>query len=316
MYRKKIVIDHACVTGTLRDFPVLVQLSDAGLRDCERGDVFFTADDEAVVPAHEIEHHDPETGELRAWVQVRALSAEADTVLFICHGAFDAPASRAPGAVWGSDYRVKCEEAESGGECRAVTSPNFSCAITVEAWIDADSYQAEALQSVVSKWRLSESFDKFDGYDAANTCGLDTRGFFGAVFDGRYVYFVPQNSGPAHPGRDTGHHGHVLRYDTQGDFASPSSWSAYDASETSGLVTRGYYGAVFDGRYVFFVPRIDGVEDSFAFALSLLKKTKVSIAPGVAFGNGAEGAVRICCAADHSILETAMERIHRFLAKR
>jgi aspartate/methionine/tyrosine aminotransferase len=68
-----------------------------------------------------------------------------------------------------------------------------------------------------------------------------------------------------------------------------------------------------EGAFYLF-PRIEGVTDSFGFALSLLKETKVSIAPGVAFGEGAEGAVRICFAADLSILEPAMERIDRFLS--
>jgi len=70
-----------------------------------------------------------------------------------------------------------------------------------------------------------------------------------------------------------------------------------------------------EGAFYLF-PRIDGVVDSFAFALDLLKKTKVSVAPGVAFGNGGEGAVRICTAADMSILEPAMERLHNFLSSR
>ena len=69
-----------------------------------------------------------------------------------------------------------------------------------------------------------------------------------------------------------------------------------------------------EGAFYLF-PRIEGVTDSFSFALSLLKETKVSLAPGVAFGNGGEGAVRICCAADRSILEPAMERLGRFLEK-
>jgi aspartate/methionine/tyrosine aminotransferase len=70
-----------------------------------------------------------------------------------------------------------------------------------------------------------------------------------------------------------------------------------------------------EGAFYLF-PRIEGVEDSFEFALSLLKETKVSVAPGVAFGKGGEGAIRMCCAADHSILEPAMERMARFLEKR
>lgn len=140
------------------------------------------------------------------------------------------------------------------------SSLSFSDAITVAAWVDSASYRAEALQAIVSRWRISESFDRFDAYDASHTAGLDTRGYFGAVFDGRYVYFVPQNTGIGPAGATTGHHGNVLRYDTQAGFQSPSGWSAYDASATSGLGTRGYYGAVFDGRYVFFIPRTDGID--------------------------------------------------------
>ncbi|MGD8294085.1 MAG: pyridoxal phosphate-dependent aminotransferase [Desulfobacterales bacterium] len=69
-----------------------------------------------------------------------------------------------------------------------------------------------------------------------------------------------------------------------------------------------------EGAFYLF-PQIEGVEDSNSFALTLLQKTKVAVAPGIAFGNGGEGAVRICCAAEMSILEEAMERIGNFLAK-
>ena len=63
--------------------------------------------------------------------------------------------------------------------------------------------------------------------------------------------------------------------------------------------------------YVF--PRIEGLTDSFDFCRRLLLETKVGIAPGVAFGKGGEGSVRICYAADRNILETAMQRLRRFL---
>ena len=33
-------------------------------------------------------------------------------------------------------------------------------------------------------------------------------------------------------------------------FWRPSSWAVYDAGQTCGLSTKGYFGAVFDGRYV------------------------------------------------------------------
>jgi hypothetical protein len=68
-----------------------------------------------------------------------------------------------------------------------------------------------------------------------------------------------------------------------------------------------------DGAFYVF-PRIAGLTDSLAFCMRLLQETKVGIAPGVAFGAGGEGSVRICYAAERSILEPAMERLARFLA--
>jgi aspartate aminotransferase len=64
--------------------------------------------------------------------------------------------------------------------------------------------------------------------------------------------------------------------------------------------------------YVF--PRLDGLTDSFAFCKRLLEETRVGLAPGIAFGEGGEGSVRICYAAERAILEPALERLARFLA--
>lgn len=65
--------------------------------------------------------------------------------------------------------------------------------------------------------------------------------------------------------------------------------------------------------YVF--PKIDGLTDSFAFCWKLLQETRVGVAPGVAFGAGGEGSVRICYAAERAILEPAMERLAGFLSR-
>lgn len=69
-----------------------------------------------------------------------------------------------------------------------------------------------------------------------------------------------------------------------------------------------------EGAFYLF-PRVEGITDSFAFCLALLKETKVAVAPGVAFGIGGEGALRICTASDLSILEPAMERLCRFIER-
>jgi aspartate/methionine/tyrosine aminotransferase len=69
-----------------------------------------------------------------------------------------------------------------------------------------------------------------------------------------------------------------------------------------------------DGAFYLF-PKIEGLKDSFDFCRRLLHETKVGIAPGVAFGAGGEGSVRICYAAERSILEEGLEKFVRFLAK-
>jgi aspartate/methionine/tyrosine aminotransferase len=70
-----------------------------------------------------------------------------------------------------------------------------------------------------------------------------------------------------------------------------------------------------EGAFYLF-PKVDGVMDSFEFCRLLLLDTRVGLAPGVAFGAGGEGSVRICYAAELPILKTAMERLALFLGAR
>ncbi len=69
-----------------------------------------------------------------------------------------------------------------------------------------------------------------------------------------------------------------------------------------------------DGAFYLF-PRIDGLRDSFDFCRRLLMEKKVGLAPGVAFGAGGEGSIRICYAADRTVLEPALERLGQFLVE-
>lgn len=63
-----------------------------------------------------------------------------------------------------------------------------------------------------------------------------------------------------------------------------------------------------DGAFYLF-PRIEGLADSFALCRRVLDETGVGLAPGVAFGEAGEGAVRICYAVDAEHLAAAMERV-------
>lgn len=68
-----------------------------------------------------------------------------------------------------------------------------------------------------------------------------------------------------------------------------------------------------EGAFYIF-PRIDGLKDSLQFCRDLLLETKVGLAPGVAFGNGGEGSVRICYASELPVLQEAMDRLEQYLA--
>ena len=69
-----------------------------------------------------------------------------------------------------------------------------------------------------------------------------------------------------------------------------------------------------DGAFYLF-PKLDGLTDSAAFCRRLLAEERVGLAPGAAFGAGGEGSVRICYAAERSVLEPALERFGRFLVR-
>ena len=134
----------------------------------------------------------------------------------------------------------ECTLDRMGGDFRA---------ITVEAWAETEKCAGDSMQPLVSSWKIPDRFGTFSAHNAADTCGLKTVGFFGAGFDGRYVYFSPNFIDSKHRS------GKALRYDTHGGFSEPASWQGYDAERTDGLTCKGYYGVVFDGRYVIFPPR-------------------------------------------------------------
>jgi hypothetical protein len=149
--------------------------------------------------------------------------------------AYDATAAVGSGAVgftggaFDGQYVYFAQEAivSNGGELRYDTQGNFTNA---------------------SSWSL---------YNPAITDGLVCAGFQGAGYDNRYVYFVPHYKTNATPG---GWNGIVLRYDTHGQYTNSSSWHAYDAGNTSGLNSKGYSSAVFDGQYMYFIPIVNGVQ--------------------------------------------------------
>jgi aspartate/methionine/tyrosine aminotransferase len=68
-----------------------------------------------------------------------------------------------------------------------------------------------------------------------------------------------------------------------------------------------------DGAFYVF-PRIEGLTDSVELCRRLLVESRVGFAPGVAFGAGGEGSIRICYAVAEPILAAALDRLGAFLA--
>jgi hypothetical protein len=127
---------------------------------------------------------------------------------------------------------------------------------TIDAWVrGAVSNNGAGLRPVIAQWehQVSTEFttDSYWSTYNAGTVG-NTKGYIGAVFDGRYVYYIPSTYD------GTNYHGKVLRYDTRAAFGTAGSWASYDAGAVGGLTTKGYSGASFDGRYIYFSPYWNG----------------------------------------------------------
>jgi hypothetical protein len=122
----------------------------------------------------------------------------------------------------------------------------------------APYHNGAAYSGEVLRYDTTLSFDAAGAwatYDAhAQGVGSFVAGFEGAVFDGRFVYFVPFRDAFNH------YHGQVLRYDTAADFQAAGSWSAFEPGPAGvGSVSAGFCGGVFDGRHVYFAPYLSGV---------------------------------------------------------
>jgi hypothetical protein len=66
--------------------------------------------------------------------------------------------------------------------------------------------------------------------------------YMGSAFDGRYLYFPPYAATTV-----------ALRFDTTLSFTALTSWSRFDLSRLPAGAF-GFFGSVFDGEYVYFVP--------------------------------------------------------------
>jgi len=83
-----------------------------------------------------------------------------------------------------------------------------------------------------------------NSYSKLDLAAVDANahGFQGCTFDGRYAYFAPTVTST------------TVRLDTTATFGDKSAWQSYDLTSSQTTSAHGYVGAVFDGKYVYYVP--------------------------------------------------------------
>ncbi len=102
-------------------------------------------------------------------------------------------------------------------------------------------YDTRSSFSAAAAWQTLSTHD----------VGVESITFYGSVFDGRYVYYIPvddhRDTGTVVPGTQ------LTRYDTHGAFTDPASWRRRTTTASA------FIGGVFDGRYLYLVPALNGV---------------------------------------------------------
>jgi antitoxin component YwqK of YwqJK toxin-antitoxin module len=101
----------------------------------------------------------------------------------------------------------------------------------------------------VARYNTTAAFNAAASWSVFNSGTLDAsaKGYVGAAFDGRYVFFASHYDG-------TNYTGTAVRYDTQGaGFGNAGAWATFDASTLSANA-KGFHGMGFDGQYMYFIP--------------------------------------------------------------
>jgi hypothetical protein len=116
-------------------------------------------------------------------------------------------------------------------------------------WGDLSTNSSHSDAVPITRFDTQASFTAPDSWTLFDSLKIaPTSGFGGAVFDGRYVYFLPGD----YQRGDV-----LLRYDTKGIFTAATSWTGFALTPVTHRITR-FVGGVFDGRYLYLVPTATG----------------------------------------------------------
>jgi uncharacterized repeat protein (TIGR02543 family) len=116
-YRRKITINHTQVSGTLTNFPLLIEILDSSLigKTQPSGYDFVFTDANNVKLNHQIEFYDSTTGHLIVWVKVPYLSSTEDTIIYMYYGNPNCDNQQSPMDVWDANYMLVLHLNEKAG---------------------------------------------------------------------------------------------------------------------------------------------------------------------------------------------------------
>jgi len=145
----------------------------------------------------------------------------------------------------------------------ASSSLDFTNSMSILGWVfpNTSARTSNRPQTLFSRWNQPSTLSNPSQWSQIDittlgSLGYNYTGFYGGVFDGRYVYFAPNASSTASP--------YATRYDTQGGgLSSSTSWQGVNLATVLGETYKGFLGAVFDGRYVYYVPNNNGAADGY-----------------------------------------------------
>lgn len=105
---------------------------------------------------------------------------------------------------------------------------------------------------LVTRYKIDSNFSSGSSYETFDltTINSGAKGFFGGAFDGRYVYYVPNNNGVPD--------GLIVQYDITANFSSANPGYLTYATATLNAASVGFTGSITDGKYLYLVPFIGG----------------------------------------------------------
>ena len=170
-HRVAISIDHTKVSGTITNFPVLIDITDSNLMTYAQtsgNDIVFTSGDGTSRLNHEIESYSSTSGHLIAWAKVPSLSSTQDTILYLYFGNPASGNQQNPNGVWDSNFAMVQHLEETSGTQYDSTSngknavPNGGVTQGTNGKIDgADSFSGSTSQYLsvgavsASDWTIS-----------------------------------------------------------------------------------------------------------------------------------------------------------------